>query len=113
MRLPAGDVIVISCHPGIELPDAIGYNDVTIWHCCDGLVVRDDNVSERDSDNAVVYRQIPAPEDGTEITIGEPVDLFLRSPYSEPRESELDTYDYQEEEPSDSVETNPLEGPDN
>ncbi len=78
-----------------------------------GAVVRDDNVSEKNSDNAVVYRQIPAPEDGTEITIGEPVDLFLRSPYSEPRGAELETLDYQEEEQSDSVETNPLEGPDN
>ena len=79
-----------------------------------GAVVRDDNVRETDSDNAIVYRQIPAPDDGTEITIGEPVDLFLRSPYSEPRETEtaIDTYNEATEE-SDSIETNPLEGPDN
>ncbi len=79
-----------------------------------GAVVRDDDVRETQSDNAIVYRQIPAPDDGTEITIGEPVDLFLRSPYSEPRETEtaIDTYNDGSEEP-DSLETNPLEGPDN
>lgn len=79
-----------------------------------GAVVRDDDVRETQSDNAIVYRQIPAPDDGTEITIGEPVDLFLRSPYSEPRETEtaIDTYNDGGEEP-DSLETNPLEGPDN
>jgi len=79
-----------------------------------GAVVRDDDVRETQSDNAIIYRQIPAPGDGTEITIGEPVDLFLRSPYSEPRETEtaIDTYNDGSEEP-DSLGTNPLEGPDN
>ncbi|MGB0932339.1 MAG: hypothetical protein ACPGVB_16275, partial [Chitinophagales bacterium] len=77
-----------------------------------GAVVRDGDVPERDSDQAIVYRQIPAPGDGTEITIGEPVDLFLRSPYSEPRGTEIETFN-QDEGESDSLETNPLEGPDN
>lgn len=78
-----------------------------------GAVVRDGDVPERDSDQAIVYRQIPAPEDGTEITIGEPVDLFLRSRYSEPRETEIETFNQQDEGEPDSLETNPLEGPDN
>ncbi|MEZ4883246.1 MAG: PASTA domain-containing protein [Chitinophagales bacterium] len=76
-----------------------------------GAVVREDDVRETDSDRAIVYRQIPAPGDGTEITIGEPVDLFLRSPYSQPRETEI-IPEY-EEEVGDSVEVNPLDGPDN
>lgn len=78
-----------------------------------GAVVRDDDVPATDEEKAIVYRQIPAPGDGTEITIGEPVDLFLRSPYSEPRETELEVYDNMDEAESDSTETNPLEGPDN
>ena len=78
-----------------------------------GAVVRDDDVRATDEEKAIVYRQIPAPGDGTEITIGEPVDLFLRSPYSEPRETELEVYDNMDEAESDSIETNPLEGPDN
>ncbi len=78
-----------------------------------GAVVRDGDVRETDSDRAIVYRQIPAPDDGTEITIGEPVDLFLRSPYSEPRETEIGTFNHKEDAENDTLETNPLEGPDN